>query len=192
MKKINDSVFYLGIFDKERKIFDQLAPLKEGTTYNSYLVKGAEKNALIDTMYAPFAAEYLAEIKAAGAKIDYIVANHAEQDHSSLIPALLEIFPEAQVFCSAKCAENLQNMLGVKPEKIRAVADKEEVNLGGKPCAFTWRRLSTGPTQCSHILSRTTCSLPAISSAPTTRPSSCSPTTLPLWSSPQKAITPKS
>ena len=136
MKKINDSVFYLGIFDKERKIFDQLAPLKEGTTYNSYLVKGAEKTALIDTMYAPFAAEYLAEIKSANAKIDYIVANHAEQDHSSLIPALLEIFPEAQVLCSAKCAENLQNMLGVNPEKIRAVADKEEVNLGGKTLRF--------------------------------------------------------
>ena len=136
MKKISDSVFYLGISDKERKMFDQLVPLREGTTYNSYLVKGAEKNALIDTMYAPFAAEFLAEIKAADAKIDYIVSNHAEQDHSSLIPALLELYPEAQVLCSAKCAENLKNMLGARPEKIRVVADKEEVSLGGKTLRF--------------------------------------------------------
>ena len=65
MKKINDSVFFLGIFDKERKLFDQLVPLREGTTYNSYLVKGGEKNALIDTMYAPFAKEYLESVRQA-------------------------------------------------------------------------------------------------------------------------------
>lgn len=136
MKKINDSVFFLGIADRERKLFDQLVPLREGTTYNSYLVKGGEKNALIDTMYAPFAKEYLDDVKSAGVKIDYIVSNHAEQDHSSLIPALLEIYPDAVVLCSLKGAENLKNMLNVDSSKIRVVSDNEEVSLGGKTLRF--------------------------------------------------------
>ena len=136
MKKIADGVFYCGMHDAQRKVFDQLVPLPQGTTYNSYLVRGADKTALIDTMYEKFGGQYMDMIAASGEKIDYIVSNHAEPDHSGMIPKLLETFPEAKVYCSPKCAENLQNMLGVNPERIAAVADAQELPLGGKTLKF--------------------------------------------------------
>lgn len=136
MKQISDGVFYCGLHDKTRKVFDQLVPLPQGTTYNSYLVKGSQKCALIDTMYVKFADKYMAMLSAENVKIDYIVSNHAEPDHSGLIPALLEKFPEAKVYCSPKCAENLKNMLGVADEKMHVVADGEELSLGDKTLKF--------------------------------------------------------
>lgn len=74
MKKISEGIFYCGLHDKTRKIFDQLVPLTQGTTYNSYLVQGSEKTALIDTMYAKFSEQYLDMLASSGAKIDYIVS----------------------------------------------------------------------------------------------------------------------
>ena len=136
MKEITDGIFYCGKLDKQREIFDQLVPLKQGTSYNSYLVRGAQKTALIDTMYAKFAAEYVDDLISSGAKIDYIVSNHAEPDHSGAIPLLLEKFPSAQVFCTDKCAENLVNMLGVSRDKITVVKDGDTLSLGGKTLRF--------------------------------------------------------
>ena len=136
MEEIAKGVFFCGIHDRTRKVFDQLVPLPQGTTYNSYLIVGSEKCALIDTMYEKFRAEFLDSIVAGGHKIDYIVSNHAEPDHSGAIPPLLEMFPEATVLCSPKCAENLSNMLHVDRERIRVVADGETVSLGDKTLSF--------------------------------------------------------
>lgn len=136
MEKIAEGIFFCGTCDRQRKIFDQLVPLPQGTTYNSYLVVGADKTALIDTTYAKFEDGYLEAIAASGAKIDYIISNHAEPDHSAAIPALLKIHPNAEVYCTAKCAENLQNMLGVPADRIRAVSDGQKLPLGGKTLRF--------------------------------------------------------
>lgn len=136
MKEIIDGVFYCGIHDKTRKIFDQLVPLPQGTTYNSYLVRGSEKSALIDTMYQKFGGEYVDMIVASGVKLDYIVSNHAEPDHSGMIPKLLELFPDAAVYCSSKCSENLQNMLHIDAARLHVVADGEELSLGGRTLKF--------------------------------------------------------
>ena len=95
MKEIASGVYYCGLHDKNRKLFDQLVPLPQGTTYNSYLVKGAQKCALIDTMYEKLLDPYRDMLSACGLKIDYIVSNHAEPDHSGAIPTLLEAYPEA-------------------------------------------------------------------------------------------------
>lgn len=136
MKEIIDGVFYCGIHDKTRKIFDQLVPLPQGTTYNSYLVRGSEKSALIDTMYQKFGGEYVDMIVASGVKLDYIVSNHAEPDHSGMIPKLLELFPDAAVYCSSKCSENLQNMLHIDAARLHVVADGEDLSLGGRTLKF--------------------------------------------------------
>ena len=95
--KIKNNVFSLRSNHWDRKLFDELVPLPDGTTYNSYLVKGSEKTALIDTVYPPKTPEFIAALKKTGIeRLDYIVANHAEQDHSGSIPAVLELFPECQ------------------------------------------------------------------------------------------------
>ena len=86
-QRITDDIYSLRAIDWDRKLFDELVPLPEGTTYNSYLVRGRDKIALIDTVYPPKADELIAAVKAAGVeRLDYIVANHAEQDHTGSIP----------------------------------------------------------------------------------------------------------
>ena len=136
MKEISKGVYYLGLHDYDRKIFDQLVPLPQGTTYNSYLVRGSEKCALVDTMYVKFSSAYIDMIKAANVCPDYIVCNHAEPDHTGVLPQLLSLFPNAKIFCSPKCSENLQNMLHIPADKIEAVKDGDELNLGGKTLKF--------------------------------------------------------
>ena len=136
-QEIKNNIYYCGLNDCDRRIFDELIPLEHGTSYNSYLVKGSEKTAIIDTMYPPKTTEYLKRFAENQiGKVDYIIANHGEQDHSGSIPALLEKFPNAIVLTNPKCAENIKNMLHVPAEKIREVADGEEVSLGDKTLKF--------------------------------------------------------
>lgn len=136
-QEIKNNIFYCGLNDCDRRIFDELIPLEHGTSYNSYLVKGSEKTAIIDTMYPPKTNEYLKRLNENQiGKVDYIIANHGEQDHSGSIPALLEKFPNAIVLTNPKCAENIKNMLHVPAEKIREIADGEEVSLGDKTLKF--------------------------------------------------------
>ncbi len=136
-KKIKENILYAGMNDEDRLIFDELIPLDNGTSYNSYIVIGSEKTAVIDTMYPKFTKEYIAsfdenEIK----KVDYIIANHGEQDHSGSIPALLEKFPQAMVVTNAVCANNLKEMLLIPDEKIKIIKNDEELSLGDKTLKF--------------------------------------------------------
>ncbi|MFI3300676.1 MAG: FprA family A-type flavoprotein [Candidatus Gastranaerophilales bacterium] len=136
-KEIKNNVYYCGLNDDERTIFDELIPLEHGTSYNSYLVKGSEKIALIDTMYPLKTEEYIKSLDANNiTNIDYIIANHGEQDHSGSIPKLLEKYPNAIVVTNAKCAENIKEMLLVDENKIKVIADKEELSLGDKTLKF--------------------------------------------------------
>ena len=136
-KEIKNNIFYCGLNDCDRTIFDELIPLEHGTSYNSYLVKGSEKTALIDTMYPPKTEEYLKNLDENNiTKVDYIIANHGEQDHSGSIPALLEKYPDAIVVTNSKCKENIKEMLLVPDEKIKVINDKEELSLGDKTLRF--------------------------------------------------------
>ena len=136
-QEIKNNIYYCGLNDCDRRIFDELIPLEHGTSYNSYLVKGSEKTAIIDTMYPPKTTEYIKRlVENQIGKVDYIVANHGEQDHSGSIPALLEKYPNAMVLTNPKCAENIKSMLHVPAEKIRVIADGEEVPLGDKTLKF--------------------------------------------------------
>ena len=136
-QEIKNNIFYCGLNDCDRRIFDELIPLEHGTSYNSYLVKGSEKTAIIDTMYPPKTKEYMKRLfdNQVG-KVDYIIANHGEQDHSGSIPALLAKYPNAIVLTNPKVAENIKNMLFVPGERIREIADGEEVSLGDKTLKF--------------------------------------------------------
>lgn len=136
-KNIKDGILYAGMNDEDRLIFDELIPLDHGTSYNSYIIQGSDKTAVIDTMYPKFTQEYLKSFDENGiTKVDYIIANHGEQDHSGSIPALLEKFPDAVVVTNAVCAGNLKEMLLVPAEKIKVVTNNEELSLGNKTLKF--------------------------------------------------------
>lgn len=136
-KEIKNNIFYAGLNDADRVIFDELIPLEHGTTYNSYLIKGSDKTAIIDTMYPPFSDVYIKNLKENDVnKIDYIIANHGEQDHSGSIPALLDEYPDAIVITNSKCKENLKEMLLIPDEKIQVINNDEELSLGDKTLKF--------------------------------------------------------
>jgi flavorubredoxin len=135
--EIRKNIVSLGALDWDRRLFDELIPLPEGTSYNSYLVRGSEKIALIDTVDPGKSGELLENLQEAGVtRIDYIVSQHAEQDHSGSIPEVLEIFPQAVVVTNEKCKAMLMDLLLIPENKFRTVADGEKLELGGKSLEF--------------------------------------------------------
>lgn len=139
LKEIKNNIFYCGLNHRERKLFDELIPLPVGTTYNSYLIKGDKYTAIIDTMYPQKSDEYLDKLEKAGiTKIDFIVAQHGEQDHSGTLPKMLKKYPEAKILTNPKCKEIVQEMLHIEDEKFQIVADGEEISLGGKTLKFIY------------------------------------------------------
>lgn len=136
-QKIKENIYYCGLNDVNRPIFDELIPLENGTSYNSYLVKGSEKIAIIDTMYPPMEEEYFKNLDENGiTKVDYIIANHGEQDHSGALPNMLKKYPEAKVVTNPTCKGNLQSMLLIPEDRIITVQNNEELSLGNKTLQF--------------------------------------------------------
>ena len=136
-RKVKEDIYSVGVIDWHRKLFDELIPLPDGTSYNSYFVKGEKKNAIIDTVEPDFADDFLDNLDELGVeKIDYIISNHAEQDHSGSIPYLLEKYPEAEVLSSKKAKGMLLDLLEIEEDKIRVVEDGETVDLGGRTLEF--------------------------------------------------------
>jgi flavorubredoxin len=135
--KIKEGVFYVGAIDWHRRLFDALIPLPDGTSYNSYLVRGADKVALVDTVDPSREQELVSNLESLGvAKIDYIVANHAEQDHSGLVGRMAERYGGAKIVTNAKCKDLLKEHLLVPEERFLVVGDNERLPLGGKTLQF--------------------------------------------------------
>ncbi len=135
LKKIKENIYFLNTVDWNRRLFDSLIPIPDGTSYNAYLVKGTEKTVLIDTadpLLSNVLFDYLKDVK----KIDYIISLHTEQDHSGSIPLVLEKYPEAKVIASPKGKELIIAHLAVAEEKIVTVEDGEELSIGDKTFQF--------------------------------------------------------
>jgi flavorubredoxin len=130
-------VYAVGSRHWNRRLFDALAPTPIGTTYNSYLVTGADRCALIDTILPGFEGDLCGKLDQvlAGRKIEYVIMNHAEPDHAGSIPHVLERYG-ATLVASAKGAELAKVFYKVAPERIRVVKDGETIALGGKTLRF--------------------------------------------------------
>jgi flavorubredoxin len=136
-REIKREILSLVAIDWDRRLFDELVPLPEGTTYNSYLIRGSEKTVLIDTTYSPFIGELVDVLKREGvSKLDYIVSNHAEGDHSGAIPTLLELYPEAKVVTNTRCKGLISEALLVAEDKFIEVKDGDTLSLGDKTLEF--------------------------------------------------------
>lgn len=137
IRKIKENVYAVGVIDWDRRLFDELIPLPDGTSYNSYLIKGSEKTVLIDTVEPDFTDELLRNLKNSKIdKLDYIIANHAEQDHSGSIPHVLKEYPEAVVLTSEKGKGMLLDLLELKKDKVEVVGHKDQLSLGDKTLEF--------------------------------------------------------
>jgi len=136
-REIKPGIYWVGAIDWDRRLFDALIPLPDGTSYNSYLIKGSEKTALIDTVDPTMQGVLINHLSELGVKsIDYVIANHAEQDHSGSIPQVLERYPEAKVVVTPRCKGMLIDLLMIPEEKFITVNDKETISLGDRTLEF--------------------------------------------------------
>ncbi|MBN2366510.1 MAG: FprA family A-type flavoprotein [Calditrichaeota bacterium] len=135
--KIMENIYSVGAIDWDRTLFDALIPLPYGTSYNAYLIRGSKKTALIDTV-EPAKWEDLKQnlSKLNVDKIDYVVSNHAEQDHSGSLPHLLDLYPESVLITGKKGRDMLVPLLDLNEERIQIIEDREELSLGDKTLQF--------------------------------------------------------
>ena len=135
-KMLKEDVYSVGAVDWDRRIFDELIQIPNGTSYNSFVVKGKKKTALVDTVDPTKSLELLDNLRKLEVDIDYLVINHAEQDHSGTIPQILEIYKNAIVVTNSKCKELLSEFLMIPDEKFMVVGDGESLDLGDKTLEF--------------------------------------------------------
>jgi len=136
-RKLKTNVYWVGAVDWDRRLFDELIPLPDGTSYNAYLIKGSEKTALIDTVDPTMTNFLTSNLQLLKVKnIDYIITNHAEQDHSGALPQILKLYPNAKVIATPKCKDLLMELLLIPEDKIVTVKDGETLPLGDKTLEF--------------------------------------------------------
>ena len=137
-KMLNHDVYSVGAVDWDRRLFDELIKIPDGTSYNSFLVRGVDKTALIDTVDPSKTHELTANLQKLDVTPDYVIVNHAEQDHSGSIPKILESYPDAQIVTNSKCKELLKEFLLIPEEKFLTVNDRETLSLGDKTLEFIY------------------------------------------------------
>jgi flavorubredoxin len=134
-RQIKANVYWVGAIDWDRRLFDALIPLPDGTSYNAYLVQGSRKVALIDSV-DPSMTDVLMAYLENFPVIDYVIANHAEQDHSGSIPRVLAKYPDAKVVTTPKGQDVLVALLLIPEDRFITVSDGETLSLGDKTLEF--------------------------------------------------------
>ncbi len=135
--EIKQGLHWLGALHPDLRMFDDLFPTEHGTTYNSYLVQGTDKIALIDAVKGKFTGQFMDKLRTLidPAKIDYVIVNHSEPDHSGALAHLLENCPNATVVCTQAAKNFLSNIMRV-PFPAHVVKDNETIDLGGRTLRF--------------------------------------------------------
>ncbi len=134
-RKIKERIHWMGSVDWDRRLFDSLVPLPDGTSYNAYLVEGGEKTALLDSVDPPMAGELMSQLEGTS-KLNYIISHHAEQDHSGVIPNVLAKYPAAKLVSTPKAKGMLIDLLRIPEERFVTVKDGETISLGDKTLKF--------------------------------------------------------
>ena len=132
---IKKGVYWLGAIDWDRRLFDSLIPLPDGTSYNAYLIEGSSKTALLDTVDPEMAGTLMSQLEHVET-IDYVVVHHAEQDHSGTLPQVLEKYRDAKVITTAKAKVMLVDLLRIPEDRFIIAADGETMSLGDKTLQF--------------------------------------------------------
>lgn len=137
VRNIRPGVQWVGAIDWDRRLFDALIPLPKGTSYNSYLITGSEKTALIDAVDANMTGVLIGNLKGLGIKkIDYIISQHAEQDHSGTLKELVKLYPDAKIAATDRCLGLLEEFDLIPKDSGQEVKDGDKISLGGKTLQF--------------------------------------------------------
>jgi flavorubredoxin len=136
--QISKDVYYVGVRDWNRRLFDALISLPRGTSYNSYLAIGKSKKALIDTVNPGFERELNEKVGRVSslADLDYVIMNHAEPDHAGAIPYVMANNSKAMLVATGRGAKMAKTFFNVPENRIKIVADGETLDLGSKTLQF--------------------------------------------------------
>ena len=137
MKAITNNIYYVGVNDRNKSLFEGLWPLPNGVSYNSYLIVD-EKTCLIDTVEVDFFTQYLENIREVigDRTIDYLVVNHMEPDHSGSIALIKKYYPDIRVVGNKKTFGMMQGFYGVSSPGDVEVKNGDKLNLGGRELTF--------------------------------------------------------
>lgn len=134
---VKNNIYWVGKIDWElRKFHGEEYSTHRGSSYNSYLIK-EDKVALIDTVWSPFAKEFINNVtkEIDLNKIDYIIANHAESDHSGALPELMRLIPDAPIYCTQNGVKSLKGHYH-QDWNFKVVKTGDKLSLGKKELVF--------------------------------------------------------
>jgi flavorubredoxin len=134
-RQIVPNVHLIGAVDWDRRLFDSLIPLPQGTSYNAYFVQGSEKSALLDTVDPSFWETLAAQLDELP-EPDYLVIQHTEQDHSGSTAKVLERYPDLEIVTNERCMKLTIDHLHVPQDRFKVVADGDTLSLGDKTLKF--------------------------------------------------------
>ena len=137
-RQITDDLHYVGASDRKLALFENIYPIPQGVSYNSYLLLD-EKTVLLDTADAAVAEQFFENIAhvLAGRQLDYLVVNHMEPDHCALIEHLLLRHPEVTIVTNAKAANMIRQFFTVNIDnRLHTVAEGDTLNTGRHTLTF--------------------------------------------------------
>ena len=147
-KLVKGNVSWVGYMDWELEMFhgDEYSILN-GSSQNAFLIE-EEKTILVDTVWLPHRDEFIENLKAEGVldKIDAIIVNHGEQDHSGSLPALLKEIPDIPLYCTAACVKSLEGQYGQQGWNFNVVKTGDSLDIGnGKQLIFVEMKMLHWP-----------------------------------------------
>lgn len=139
IKEITKGVYYCGVNDRVTQFFETLWPIENGVSYNSYIIAGEDKLALIDTVRIDEVREFLKKVEtiAAGRNINYLVINHMEPDHSGSIPEVLRAYPDLKIVGNAQTISMIYGFYNINDaDRFVEIKDGGSIDLGGRILKF--------------------------------------------------------
>ena len=136
MQKITENIYYVGVNDRNKSLFEGLWPLPNGVSYNSYLIDD-EKVCLIDTVEVDFFTQFIEHIQEVigDRKVDYLVINHMEPDHSGSIALIKKYYPEIQIIGNKKTFQMMEGFYGITENTVE-VKNGDTIELGKQTLNF--------------------------------------------------------
>lgn len=132
-RKINDDIYYLGASDRRIELFENVYPVSQGMSYNSYLILD-EKTCLMDSVDESVRGQFLENLKYAlnGKNLDYMVVQHMEPDHCSIVPELFRMYPDMKLVASLQAFKMMENFYSLQTEERRLVVKEGDTLELGK------------------------------------------------------------
>ncbi len=132
-RKINDDIYYLGANDRRIELFENVYPVSQGMSYNSYLITD-EKTCLMDSVDESVRGQFLENLQYAlnGRNLDYMVVQHMEPDHCSIVPELFRMYPDMKLVASLQAFKMMENFYSLQTEERRLVVKEGDTLKLGK------------------------------------------------------------